>query len=180
MSKCAVKHSTLEGCSEVWGIGGVGTLQRSPRKLGRTHTPGSDDSAAESSLTQNHPRKIGRNDSAAESATSAESSRQVVRNTRPTKHRAEREARSDFRSCSVRTQIAGQGHMTQKCCKTQHIRRTHRSVRSRRSRHPSEKPTKNRTSSHTRGVGADTAESCFTVGPLKTGRIASADGDVLF
>ena len=108
----------------------------------RTRTSGSDDSAAESSLTQNHPQIIGRNDSAAESATSAESSRQVVRNTRPTKHRAEREARSKVRGCSVRSQVAGQGREVKKCCKTQHIRRVHRSVRSRWSRHPSEKPTK--------------------------------------
>ena len=65
--------------------------------------------SAESSVTLTHSRKPGWSDSAAASAESAESSRQVVRLTPPTKHWAEREARSNVRKCIARSQVADRG-----------------------------------------------------------------------
>ena len=121
-----------------------------------------------------------RGDSAAASAESAESSRQVVRKTQPTKHWAGHEARSNVRKRNARSQIADHGGDVKMCCKTQHPRRVQRSVGNRRSRHPSEKPTKTRTNSHLRVRRLRCGVVAHSESPTKnrSERLRSGVGDI--
>ena len=76
--------------------------------------------------------------------------------------------------------IADHGGDVKMCCKTQHPRRVQRSVGNRRSRHPSEKPTKTRTNSHLRVRRLRCGVVAHSESPTKnrSERLRSGVGDI--